>query len=415
MTIREIDSSRAPLFTAGRLTDGRTPRWLARTADRLADLQSRGLRRILRPRSAMGDGLDYTFATNDYLCLSSHPRLIDAVSAVAAVEGVGAGSSRLIAGTLERHSALEARFAALKGAEKALLCPTGYMANVALLATLPQPGDLIILDRLCHASLIDGARFAAAVNRCRFQTYPHLNTEALVTELQLHSQRRPSGDIWIVTDSVFSMDGDIADLPALAAVRDRFEAALIVDEAHGTGVLGPRGAGLDEGHVADLAVSTASKALGSIGGIITGPAQAIDWLITAARPFLYTTAVPPTCVAAIDAALDVLENEPDRRQLLAEISRELRRRLRFNGWPVSNDPTPIVPLITGTVEQTLAMAERLRSANFWAPAIRPPTVASGASRIRLSVRCDVTDRQIERLINAVGEYSAKLAPAQRCL
>jgi len=382
------------------------PRWLGRVRARTEELQNAGLRRVLSGGTMARAGLDYGFASNDYLGLARHPKLIEAVRSAAAREGVGSGASRLLRGESHLMTRLEARFAEFKCAEGALLFPTGFMANFAVLSTLPQAGDLIAIDKLAHASLIDGARYAAGVNGCCMRVYAHGDLGRLEELLTRHEQEQPECGRWIVTDSVFSMDGDVADLGGLARLRDRFGAGLILDEAHGTGVLGRTGAGLDEEHAADITISTASKALGSLGGVVTAKKEVIEYLVTAARAFIYTTAPPPTQAAAIEAGLDVIADEPERRERLAGIGQALREGLRAMGWEVGTDRTPIIPLRTGTLERTNALSEHLRNAGFYCPAIRPPTVGPGACRIRLSVRTDLNCRQVEGLMGAIRRFGA---------
>ncbi len=338
-------------------------------------------------------------ASNDYLGLATHPRVCRAVAEAAVKWGVGAGSSALVAGHLEVHQRLEQRFSRFKHAEAALLFPTGYAANLAVVTTLAGSDDVVFIDKLCHASLIDAARFSGA----QVRVYPHLNLEKLERLLRRYGSARRR---LIVTDSVFSMDGDCADLPALCGLRDRFDAVLIVDEAHGTGVLGETGGGLAEhqgvaGRV-DVTVSTCGKALGSLGGFVTGPGQVIETLINHARNYIYTTAAPPTQVAAIDAALDVIRDEPQRRTRLHELVHLTRQLLRQQGWPVTDDPTPIIPLIVGENGRTSKLAAGLARAGFLIPAIRPPTVAGGTSRLRLSLRTDLSEEQIHRFVSALG-------------
>lgn len=346
-------------------------------------------------------------AGNDYLALASHPRLRDAVTDAAARYGVGSGASRLVSGHLAIHEALEQRFARFKHAEAALVMPTGYMANLAVLTALAGPNDLICLDKLNHASLIDAARASGATVRV-FPHRDHAKLERLLGRATVagSAPRRR----FIVTDSVFSMDGDFADLPGLCTLRDRYDAILVVDEAHGTGVLGATGSGLAEHQVVadriDVTVSTASKALGSLGGIVTGSRLVIDTLINRARPFIYTTAAPPTQVVAIDAALDVLRDEPQRRQRLGELSARFRTGLREMGWAVADDPTPIVPLVIGEASEAMAFAERLTEAGYLIPAIRPPTVPPGTSRLRVSLRADLLDDDIDRIVAAIGAPAA---------
>lgn len=381
----------------------RDPDWVGQLQHSLEQLNQQHLRRTLRPIDRCGatvrrgDRTLLNLASNDYLGLATHPRLIEAVRDAAERSGVGSGASRLVSGTLEAHAALEQRFAEFKHAEAALLLPTGYMANLAALTTLVRTGDLVCLDKLNHASLIDAARASGATVR----VFPHLGYEKLERLLAESDAPRKL----IVSDSVFSMDGDTADLKRLVELRDRFGAILVVDDAHGTGVLGEFGAGLAEaqgvaGRV-DVTVSTASKGMGSLGGIITASRLVIDTLINSARSFIYTTAVPPTQVAAIDAALDVIRDEPDRRLRLREIAKQVRSALRAIGFAVSDDPTPIVPLITGSPESALALAEHLEASGILAPGIRPPTVAPNSSRVRLSLRADLTDSQLDHLLDSL--------------
>lgn len=345
-------------------------------------------------------------AGNDYLALSQHPKLIDAAVEATRRYGVGAGASRLVTGTHPLHVEVEERFAAFKHAEAALLLPTGYSANLAVLTTLSGPGDLVVMDKLVHASLIDAARASGAEVR----TYPHLQLDRAEQLLNKHA----SGRRLLVTDSVFSMDGDCADLPALCDLADRCGAVLVVDEAHGTGVFGGDGSGLAAAQgvaervytcgVGGVVVSTASKALGSLGGLITASRPVIDLIINKARPFIYSTAVPPAQAAAIGAAIDVVRDEPQRRERLHDLSMRLRQALASNGWPIESQPiaTPIVPLVVGSEEAALAMTRRLNDHGIHAPAIRPPTVAPGSSRVRLSLRADLSDDDLDQLIDAVG-------------
>lgn len=347
-------------------------------------------------------------AGNDYLGLSQHPKLIEAAVAAARNFGVGAGASRLVSGTTSLHTDIEERFAAFKHAEACLLMPTGYAANLAVLTALAGPGDLIVLDKLVHASLIDAARASGAEVR----TFPHRQLDRADQLLS----RRPQNKRFLVTDSVFSMDGDCADLPALCDLADRHDAMLLVDEAHGTGVLGSDGSGLAEAQgIAErvyhagsggVVVSTASKALGSLGGLITASRPVIDLLINKARPFIYSTAVPPAQAAAIGAAIDVIADEPERRRRLAELAAEVRTGLSKSGWTLPEAGpdlvTPILPLIVGNAGQALQLADDLYAAGVFAPAIRPPTVAPGSSRVRLSLRADLTDEDVAQIIEAIG-------------
>ena len=338
-------------------------------------------------------------SSNDYLGLSSHPAVVAAAVAAARRHGVGGGSSRLVAGGGPAHASLEASFAAFKHAEAAVLLPTGYHANLALLGVLAGPGDLLLQDKRNHASLLDAGKLSGAEQR----RWPHGKLDRLADLLGAGASARHRV---VVTDAVFSMDGDCADLPALLDLCERHDAWLVVDEAHGTGVLGSTGSGLAEhqGVHGDVhaTVSTASKALGGLGGLVTGSRDLVDLLTNAARPLIYTTAAPPAVAAAIEAAVAVVRAEPHRRERLLAIGTRLRLALAAAGWPVAMDPTPIVPLLCGTNAAALALSVRLRTAGFLAPAIRPPTVPPGTARVRLSLRCDLKDGEVERLIEAVG-------------
>jgi len=383
----------------------RTGNWLDQLGRRVDERRDSSLWRELHPRAqrdAAREGF-IDLSSNDYLQLSRHPHLVEAVRASAEQWGVGSTSSRLVGGTLDIHTALETRFARFKHAEAALVFPTGYMANLAVLSAIPQPGDLLVLDKRCHASLIDGARLAGATG-ATMRTFPHGDLGRLADLLGDHQQASPDASRFIVTDSVFSMDGDLADLGALAELRDAHDGALIIDEAHATGVLGPDGCGLDATGLADITISTASKALGSLGGLVTGPRLVIDWLINAGRPFIYTTSSTPQQVAAIDAALDVIEREPARRGRLVEISRCLREVATECGVEVRMGPTPIIPIVVGAAERALALCGHLRSRGILAPAIRPPTVPPNSSRVRLSTHCELTGSDVDRVAAALRDF-----------
>lgn len=384
--------------------------WSAQTLHELE--KGNRLRRLLdgepNGRLIVVDGREMVnLASNDYLGLSQHPRLIEAAIEAARKYGVGTGASRLVSGTQPIHTQTEERFAAFKHAEAALLLPTGYTANLAVLTTLAGPGDLIVMDKLVHASLIDAARASQAEVR----TYPHLNLERAEQLLK----RQSSGRRMLVSDSVFSMDGDCADLPALCDLADQYQASLIVDEAHGTGVLGNDGSGLASAqHVAEriytcgtggVVICTASKAMGCLGGLVCADKSVIDLLINKARPFIYSTAVPPAQAATISAALDVIREEPHRRARLTDIASRLEHALREQGWQIKSreHPTPIIPLIVGSEQSAIDLAVQLKASGFFAPAIRPPTVAPGQSRVRLSLRADLEDDDVERLIQAIGQ------------
>ncbi|MEQ8850790.1 MAG: aminotransferase class I/II-fold pyridoxal phosphate-dependent enzyme [Phycisphaerales bacterium] len=396
------------------------PQWAARLAARLADAEAAGLRRdIDRPDPSGPDRID--LRANDYLGLRRHPRIAAALANGAS----GAGASRLVRDD-DANRALERRLARFKGRETATMLPTGYMANLAALMAVVGPNDLILLDRLSHASLLDGARLVASMTPgVTWRTFPHndaTRAEAIARRRMGRLQDGEGGGVVLVTESVFSMEGDLGAIAALGGVRDRLAAAgrsacLLLDEAHATGVVGPGGAGWDAacGGVADVLVATAGKALGVMGGFVCGGGVLREGLATFARPLMYSTGPMPSQVSAIDAALDVLRDEPERRDRLAAIVREVRVGLSERGWRVASDsPTPIVPLIVGASAAATALSDRLAACGVLAPAIRPPTVPRGGARVRLSLHADLTDDAVARIITACGSPDEAVAARPTC-
>ena len=373
---------------------------------------------IAQPHGKTIDRLDrqlINLASNDYLALSHHPHLQAAAIEAIRIHGTGCGASRLVSGHLQLHADVESRFAQFKKAEGALIFPTGYMANLAVITSLAGKGDLVCIDKLDHASLLDGAKASGAVVR----VFPHRQIRKLDRLLAAHHQAsRVSANRvprrFIVTDSVFSMDGDCAPLPALCDLAEKYDAILVLDEAHGTGVLGANGAGLCE-HLGvaervDVVMSTASKALGGLGGIVTASQTIIDTIINRARSFIYTTAATPAQVAAIGAALDVVRDEPWRRRRVLELAGRLRNSLSTIGQLDlrQEDPiTPIVPIVVGCPRAAMDLANHLQAHGLFAPAIRPPTVAPGSARVRISLRADLDDDDIDRLEGAIKAWFAQ--------
>lgn len=371
---------------------------------RLARVRENGLYRVLRPIDGAQDsvvslnGHDVLlFSSNNYLGLANHPALKRAAAEAIERFGCGSGASRLISGSMAVHHELEARLAALKKTEAALVFPTGYHANVGVLSALMGPGDTILSDSLNHASIIDGCR----LSRAEVRVYPHGDTQALATLLEASP---PSGRRLIVTDTVFSMDGDLAPLAELVELAQRSNAWLMVDEAHATGVFGPHGGGLVEeaGLVdrVDIHMGTLGKALGGIGAYVAGSHELVDWLVNRARSFIYTTGLPPAAAAAALAALDLVEREPERRQRLWDNTRFLSDGLRRLGYRIGDSRSQILPVIIGDARQTMALTEATLRRGVFAHGIRPPTVPEGTSRIRVTPMAAHTHAQLEHTLDA---------------
>jgi len=341
------------------------------------------------------------FASNDYLSLATDLRLAEAAGAAVARFGTGSSASRLIVGTHGAVTELERQLADFKGTEAALVLPTGYMANLALVTVLAGPGDAVFADRLCHASILD----AIALSRARLVTWKHNDPASLASRLRDKAGYRRR---LVVTESVFSMDGDEASLAELAAVTRAHGAMFVVDEAHATGVFGPTGAGVGEEQglgsgALTATVGTLSKALGGLGGFIAASRAVIDLVVNRGRPFVYTTGIPPAQAAAAMAALEIVRQEPERRERLLALACSLRERLRAAGWTVSAGRSPIIPVIVGEAERALALSGGLWEQGILVPAIRPPTVPRGTSRLRISLTCGHTEEQVERLIDGLSE------------
>ncbi|MBI5015305.1 MAG: 8-amino-7-oxononanoate synthase [Deltaproteobacteria bacterium] len=380
------------------------PAWVERDLEAVAAADAlRSLRPLEGPTAARVrvEGRELrNFSSNDYLGLAADPRLAEAAGAAARRWGSGAGASRLITGTLGIHGELEEALAALKGAETALLFSTGYQANLGLLQAL-APEGVILSDELNHASLVDGCRLA----RAQVAVYRHGDTNHLA---DLLSQHADAPRTIVATDGVFSMDGDLAPLPALLAAAEPRGGLVIVDDAHATGVLGAgRGTahhlGVDPGRVVHM--GTLGKALGSFGAFVAGPAPIRDLLVNRARSLIYTTAPPPPAVGAALAALGVLRDEPWRLGALERNGRALREGLRALGFRVSEAPTPIVPLVLGGNRRTLRWSRGLWERGFWVHPIRPPTVPEGTSRLRLTVTAAHTAADLAGLLQALAEVA----------
>jgi 8-amino-7-oxononanoate synthase len=370
----------------------------------LTRLEEQGLRRHLSfaeeisPARLVVDGRSYlNFASNDYLGLAQHPRMREAVKAAVDRFGVGSGASRLVTGSHRLHARLEAGIAAWKGVPRALAFSSGYATALGTIPALVGPHDLIILDKLAHACLIDGARLSGA----RIRIFPHNHLGKLEALLRAPAKPDHGQKVLIITESIFSMDGDRADLDALVDLKDRYGACLLVDEAHAVGLLGSEGAGLVsllglENRV-ELQMGTLSKALGVSGGYLAGSASLIDFLINRARSFIYSTAPPPALAAAALTAIEMVAAPEGTR---------LRERLWANvaalctgleAWAPPKPVSAIVPLKLGTERSALEAAAALKHAGFWVPAIRYPTVARGTARLRVTVSAAHSPKMIAHL------------------
>ncbi|KWW17533.1 8-amino-7-oxononanoate synthase [Peribacillus simplex] len=337
------------------------------------------------------------FASNNYLGLAQDQRVMEASVQATARFGAGSTGSRLTTGHSIIHGNLERKLAQFKQTEAAIVMNTGYMANMAVLTTIVGKGDLILSDERNHASIIDGCR----LSRAETVIYSHADLADL--EMKLQSNRGFKKTL-IVTDGVFSMDGDIASLPGIIDLAERYGSLLMVDDAHATGVLGKDGRGTSEhfglkGKV-DIEMGTLSKAIGAEGGFIAGSKSLIDYLLNEARPFIFSTALSPGVVASALAAVDIILTEPERRVRLQNMSRRLYDELTSLGYTVTGGDTPIIGIICGEPEQATLLSQELHTYGIYAPAIRPPTVPIGTSRIRLTLMAEHREPHIDHVISA---------------
>ena len=381
---------------------------------RLAAIREGGLWRELRrvdsapgPRLTLGGQSLLSFASNDYLGLADHPALKEAAVRATERYGAGAGASRLICGSLAPHHELEEALARFKGAEAAITFSTGYAAALGTISALLGRADVIILDRLVHASVVDAARLCGA----KLQVFPHNDLAALEAILRRLDARRDGATqrrILIVTESVFSMDGDAAPLRELVELKDRFGAWLMVDEAHATGIFGANLRGLAEAagvaERIEIQMGTLGKALGAAGGFVVGPRVLVDFLVNQARSFIFSTAPVPASVAAARAAVTLLESPEGqaRRARLCERVAQTRAGLERCGWNCAAACGPILPLVVGAEPAAVAAAAALRARGVFLPAIRYPTVARGAARLRLSLTAAHTAADVEELLSALA-------------
>jgi len=376
---------------------------LDRMAAMLAALRGAGQFRDLRSPGGI------PLCSNDYLALATHPELKDAITrAVGENARIASTGSRLLSGNDARWEQLESDFAAFVGAEAALYFPSGYAANIGLLSSVLKPADTVFSDAANHASLIDGIRLSHA----KRVVFPHLDLNSLEDALRSVSG---SGEKVVVVESIFSMEGDRAPLADVADLCDRFDASLIVDEAHATGVEGNNGRGLSHtaGRPASVlaTVHTCGKALAAMGAFVAGSRTLRDYLINHARPFIFATALPPYCAAHVGKALELVRQADVERDRLWQLSEYLRENLRTAGFDVGTSDSQIVPLILGSNETALRFASALNAAGFDVRAIRPPTVPKGSARLRLSLNASLRIADMDALMAALaGVREAEVVP-----
>src|SRR5690554_657791 len=382
--------------------------------DALQERQAQGLLRGRRTlESAQGpevrlDGKDFLgFCSNDYLGLANHPKVIEALCAAAHQYGVGADASHLVNGHHREHQLLEEALAEFTGRARALLFSTGYMANLGAITALVGRSGLVLEDRLNHASLLDGGLLSGA----KFQRYAHCDLEALERRLQ----QAEADHILVVTDGVFSMDGDIAPLAEMASLCRRYGAWLMVDDAHGLGTLGAGGGGCLEvqGLTAEevpVLVGTLGKAFGTVGAFVAGSEELIESLIQFARSYIYTTAMPPAVAAATRVSLNLARQETWRRERLDNLVLRFRQEMSAMGYQLMPSHTAIQPVLVGEVEQALAMSAALEREGILVTAIRPPTVPAGTARLRVTFSATHTDAHLDRLLQAFARIKAAQDP-----
>ncbi len=352
------------------------------------------------------DGKRYILlASNNYLGLSTDPLVKEAARRALEKYGTGSGGSRLVSGSLDLHRELEERIASFKKTESAILFSSGYLANVGTISALVGPGDVIFSDELNHASIIDGCR----LSRAEIKVYRHCDIDHLS---YLLSKTSSSGKRLIVTDTVFSMDGDIAPLPELVELAEIYGCMLMVDEAHATGVLGKRGSGATEYFEVEdrvhIVMGTLSKAIGSLGGYVAGSKKLIEFLRNRARTFIFDTSLPASAVAASIAAIDIIESEPQRRDYLWRLINRFKSGLKDIGFSVLPSNSAVIPVLIGEAEPTLRFSILLKEKGVFSPAVRPPSVPHGRCRIRATLMATHREKHIEIALSAFGEVYNEL-------
>ena len=380
--------------------------------DELRDIRGENLFRTLTeiasgqsPEILIGGKKHILLASNSYLGLSTDPRVMDAAARALSKYGTGSGGSRLVSGSSDLHAELERKIAEFKSTEAAILFSSGYLANVGTIAALVGEGDTVWSDELNHASIIDGCR----LSRARVEVYPHLDTDSLD---RMVSRGRGGGKKLIVTDTVFSMDGDLVDLGELCSVAERHGCMLMVDEAHAMGVLGEKGSGATEHFGVErrvpVVMGTLSKAVGSLGGYVAGSRSLVDFIRNRVRSYIFDTSLPAASLAASIEAIGIIENEPQRRKHLMRLVDMFKAGLSGMGFTVIPSQSAIVPVLTGEPRATLELASELRERGIYTPAVRPPSVPAGKCRIRASLMATHTKDHIARALEAFGAAAALL-------
>ena len=364
----------------------------------LSTLKDDGRLRSLKPRA----GID--FSSNDYLGFVNYPRMRKAIAeAVEAGTPIGAGGSRLLRGNCAEHESLEAEAARFFGAEAAIFFATGYTANFAVLTTLPQRGDLLVLDQLVHASIHEGAR----AGRAEFRFCAHNDANSVEAAIRSFRSKGGKGRIWIVAESLYSMDGDFAPLEALSEIADRHDAFLMIDEAHATGIFGPSGRGLTaayEGRENLIAIHTCGKALGAAGALVTTTKLLRDFIVNRCRPFIFSTAPSPLMAVAVQEALLILREEPQHQQRLTRLIGFARREIGSRqGWRFCG--SQIIPYIVGDNARAMQLAGCLQARGFDIRGIRPPTVPAGTARLRISLTNNVDESDVRAMLDALTEVT----------
>lgn len=379
--------------------------------DEIKTLKEQGLYRSLKTIEHYDgpvvtiDGKEFLlFCSNNYLGLANHPKVIEEAIKATKKFGFGSGASRLISGNSILHQTLEKEIAKFKNREAALVFPTGYMANVGTISALLNEGDAVIVDRLNHASIIDACRLSKA----KILPYPHKDMAGLGKILKKSGSFRKR---LIITDSVFSMDGDIAPLPDIIRLAKKYDAMTMIDEAHATGVIGEGGRGLEQ-HFgltgqADIVMGTLSKALGSLGGFIAGGKSLIEYLINKSRSFIYTTALPPAACAAALASLQIIEARPEHLRNLWKNVGYLKKELTGLKFNTGESGTPIIPIIIGDLNKTMELSQYLYDNGIFVSGIRPPTVPKDECRIRLTVMATHTQKDIDKLLGALKQWATR--------